>query len=114
MPPSLALFSQRKSLPAVIGLYARDLEKRLKTTTKRRLGSVVPGTVEKIGLIRYVRETATDREPNYKALAAVINAFNKLKDEKFGGTSKPVSEDSLKQLWQSRTDLRSAPHPEVS
>jgi hypothetical protein len=113
--PSLVHYSSRRALPPSLRLYARDLEKRLTAPQKRNAGNVEPGTKEKIGFIFYVRATTKDKEPHYKALAAVINAFNQLGDKRCGGNSKKVTEDSLKQLYQSHPDLRVAPpHLEMS
>jgi hypothetical protein len=103
--PSLAHYSRRKALPITLRLFARDLKERLTNSRKRTPGKVEPGTNEKLALIWYVRETTKDKGPHYKAVAAVINAFNELKNEKSGGASKKVTADSLKQLYLANPHL---------
>lgn len=96
--PSLIRSSSRRTLRVALRLFSRDFKKRLAKARRRTRGMVEPGTREKLALIWYIRETTKDNGPHYKAVAAVLNAFNELEDEKSGGTSKKVTGNSLKQL----------------
>jgi hypothetical protein len=97
-----------KRLAGSLRLYAHDLSMRLANRTAPK---VEPGTEWKVQTVEFTRETSTDKGQHYEVIALLMNAFNKMEDEKEGETSKTVTPASLKQLWLAHPGLRKPAKP---
>jgi hypothetical protein len=102
---SIELFFARhwRVLPDTLRSYAERLQAKVNELQRQKRG-MDPGTLDKLKLIAYVRKAVG--QPLSRPLATLINAFNRMEDERNNVTKLDmVTEESLNVLWGKYSEL---------